>query len=84
MVIIAFAVIFYVALVFCSVRLKKEMRDMDIVELNPLKISISGLILYYQTKKKNNEPLSINFYATVALQSMLLVLLVVFTIYAIW
>lgn len=84
MVIIAFAVIFYVALVFYSVGLKKEMRDMDIVELNPLKISISGLILYYQTKKKNNEPLSINFYATVALQSMLLVLLVVFTIYAIW
>ena len=84
MVIIALAVIFYVALVFYSIGLKKEMRDMDIVELNPLKISISGLILYYQAKKKNDEPLSINFYATVALQSMLLVLLVVFTIYAIW
>ena len=84
MIIIAFAVIFYIALIFYSAGLKKEMRDMDIVELNPLKISISGLTLYYQKKKKNNEPLSINFYATVALQSMLIVLLVVFTIYAIW
>jgi len=84
MVIIAFAVIVYVVLVFYSVGLKKEMRDMDIVELNPLKISISGLILYYQKKKKNNEAVSINFYATVASQSILLVLLVVFTIYVIW
>lgn len=84
MVIIAFAVIVYVALVFYSVGLKKEMRDMDIVELNPLKISISGLTLFYKTKKKNNEALSINFYATVALQSILLMLLVAFTIYAIW
>ena len=84
MIIIAFAVIFYIALIIYSVGLRKEMRDMDIVELNPLKISISGLTLYYQKKNKNNEPLSINFYATVALQSMLILLLVVFTIYAIW
>jgi hypothetical protein len=60
------------------------MRDLDIVELSPLKISISGLILYFQTKKKNNEALSFNFYATVTLQAIVLVLLVVFTIYAIY
>ena len=84
MVIVALAVIFYVVLVLYSIRLRKEMKELGITELSPLKISISGLILYFQTKKKNNEALSINFYATVTLQVIVVVLLVVFTIYVIF
>ena len=55
--------IFFVLSLFFAGRLSKEIADLDIVDISPSIISISGLFLYVKEKKKRNEPLSFNFWA---------------------